>query len=149
MIEIIQMTKEHIDKVAELEKLCFYTAWTKEDFIKEINQNKLAIYFVAVDNQNILGYCGMWHIVDEGHITNIAVSPDYRNLGIGSKLVQTLINVAVEKDIIGLTLEVRIGNLSAQKLYTKFGFKPAGIRKKYYSDTGEDAIIMWKYFNRM
>lgn len=146
MIEIMPMTKEHIDEVAQLESICFYTAWSKEDFIKEITENKLANYFVAIQNNRAIAYCGMWHIVDEGHITNIAVLPEYRRLGVATQLVQKLVNTAIDKKIVGLTLEVRIGNLSAQKLYTKFGFKPEGIRKRYYSDTGEDAIIMWKHF---
>jgi ribosomal-protein-alanine N-acetyltransferase len=146
MIEIIPMTKEHINEVSELEAICFYTAWSKEDFIKEITENKLAIYYVAILNGTVIGYCGMWHIVDEGHITNIAVLPENRRTGVGTKLVQKLIDSAIEQGIVGLTLEVRIGNLSAQKLYTRFGFKPEGIRKRYYSDTGEDAVIMWKHF---
>jgi len=146
MIEIMPMTKEHIDEVSKLEEICFYTAWTKEDFIKEITENKLAIYLVAILDGKIIGYSGMWHIVDEGHITNIAVLPENRRCGVGSKLVQRLIDIAIEKWIVGLTLEVRIGNFSAQKLYTGFGFKPEGIRNRYYSDTGEDAVIMWKRF---
>jgi len=146
MVDIIYMNLEHIDEVSELEQICFYTPWTKKDFIKEITENKLAIYIVAIDNKKVVGYAGMWHIVDEGHITNIAVMPQYQHCGVGSKLVKKLIDIAVVKKMVGLTLEVRIGNLLAQKLYTKFGFKPEGIRKRYYSDTGEDAIIMWKYF---
>lgn len=146
MVDIIYMSLEHIDEVSELEQICFYTPWTKKDFIKEITENKLAIYIVAMDNKKVVGYAGMWHIVDEGHITNIAVMPQYQHCGVGSELVKKLIDIAVAKKMVGLTLEVRIGNLSAQKLYTKFGFKPEGIRKRYYSDTGEDAIIMWKYF---
>ncbi len=146
MINIIYMNLEHIDEVSELEQMCFYTPWTKKDFIKEISENKLAIYIVAIDNKKVVGYAGMWHIVDEGHITNIAVMPQYQHCGVGSELIKKLIDIAVAKKMVGLTLEVRIGNLSAQKLYTKFGFRPEGIRKRYYSDTGEDAIIMWKYF---
>lgn len=146
MLEIVNMTLEHVNEVSELEKMCFYTPWTKKDFIKEITENKLAIYIVAIDDKKVVGYAGMWHIVDEGHITNVAVMPEYQHYGIGNKLVEKLIEISIEKNIVGLTLEVRMGNLSAQKLYTKFGFKPQGIRKRYYSDTGEDAIIMWKYF---
>ena len=88
----------------------------------------------------------MWHIVNEGHVTNIAVSPDYRRMGIGEKLLKALFDVAEEREMIGITLEVRISNTAAQKMYTKNGFKPEGFRKRYYSDTGEDAVIMWKYF---
>lgn len=146
MIEIMSMTLEHVNEIAELEKICFYTAWTKKDFIKEINENKLAIYLVAKSENKIMGYAGMWHILDEGHITNIAVMPENRRLKVGSKLVAKLIDISIEKSITALTLEVKISNFAAQKLYTGFGFKPEGIRKKYYSDTGEDAVIMWKRF---
>jgi ribosomal-protein-alanine N-acetyltransferase len=146
MIEIVPMTQQHIDQVSQLEAICFYTAWSKEDFIKEITENNLALYYVAIQDTTVIGYCGMWHIVDEGHITNIAVLPENRRTGVGTKLVQKLMDTAIERHIVGLTLEVRIGNLSAQKLYTRFGFKPEGIRKRYYSDTGEDAVIMWKHF---
>lgn len=146
MIEIIPMILEHINEIAELEKICFYTPWTKADFIKEINENKFAIYLVAKSENKIIGYAGMWHILDEGHITNIAVLPENRRLKVGSKLVTGLIDIAITKSITALTLEVKISNLAAQRLYTGFGFKPEGIRKKYYSDTGEDAVIMWKRF---
>lgn len=141
---IISMTLEDVDEVAEVEKECFYTAWTKEDFVKEMTENELAVYVVAKSEGKIIGYAGMWHIVDEGHITNIAVLPEYRRYGVGSSLVQKLLDISEERNIVGLTLEVRIGNTIAQKLYSKYGFKAEGIRKRYYSDTGEDAVIMWK-----
>lgn len=147
MINIVKMTLKDVDEVSILEKTCFYTAWTKSDFIKELTENDLAIYKVAKQNNKIVGYGGMWHILDEAHITNIAVLPEARRMGIGSEIVKDLINISISKNIVSMTLEVRIGNLAAQKLYTKFGFKPEGIRKKYYSDTGEDAVIMWKYFD--
>lgn len=146
MIDIVSMTLEHIDEVSEIEQMCFYTPWTKKDFINDITKNELTIYIVALYNKKVVGYAGMWHIVDEGHITNIAVMPQYQHCGVGSKLIKKFIDIATIKKMTGLTLEVRMSNLSAQKLYTKFGFKPEGIRKKYYSDPSEDAIIMWKYF---
>lgn len=147
MIDISFMSLEDVDEVSEIENICFYTAWTKQDFIREMTENKLAIYLVARDERKIIGYAGMWHIVDEAHITNVAVIPDSRSCGIGSQLVKGLIDIALDKNIVAMTLEVRMGNLTAQKLYSKFGFRSEGLRKKYYTDTGEDAIIMWKYFN--
>lgn len=146
MLEIVQMKFEDIDEVVEIENTCFHIPWTKKTFEKELTENEIAIYIVAKQNNKTVGYAGMWHIVDEGHINNIAVLPENRNCGIGSELIQNLIQIAKSKDIKAITLEVRIGNLTAQKLYTKFGFKVEGIRKRYYTDTGEDAIIMWKYF---
>ena len=87
----------------------------------------------------------MWHVVNEGHIINVAVKEEKRRKGVGALLIKKLIEIALEKEMIGLTLEVRISNTAGQRLYHKFGFKAEGIRRKYYADTGEDAIIMWKY----
>jgi len=97
-----------------------------------------------VDNK-IVGYGGFWVVVDEGHITNIAVHPEYRSKGIGSKIMEGLIELAKKNGIISMTLEVRESNIVAQHLYAKFGFRPLGRRKGYYQDNNEDAIIMWKY----
>lgn len=146
-MQIVPMEMSHIDQVVEIEEQCFAISWTKADFIREINENKLAIYFVAIYNDKVAGYAGMWHVVTEGHITNIAVLPEYQGQGIGDALVQALLATAEEREMIGVTLEVKIGNSKAQKLYVKYGFRSEGIRKRYYEDTGEDAIIMWKYFN--
>ena len=106
----------------------------------------MAIYYVAVEDGKILGYAGMWHVVVEGHITNVGVLEEARCKGIGSMLMEKLIEIGVEKKMYGITLEVRMGNAPAQALYHKYGFKAEGIRKNYYPDTKEDAIIMWKYF---
>ena len=146
MIKIIPMKNEHINDVVYIEESCFHIPWSREDFEKEINENKMAIYFVALYDDKIVCYAGMWHVVNEGHITNVAVLEEYRQKGIGNSLIKKLIEVANNYEMIGITLEVRMGNVPAQKLYTKYGFKPEGIRKNYYSDTHEDAIIMWKYF---
>ena len=149
MIKILPMKISDIDDVLIIEELCFNVPWRYNDFEKEINNNNMAIYKVAFDdNKNkILGYAGMWHIVTEGHITNIAVHPDYRRNGIGTLLVQEMIKCAKEKNMLGITLEVRISNITAQKLYTKYGFRPEGFRKNYYTEPKEDAVIMWKYFS--
>ena len=148
MIDIVPMTEKHIDDVAELDQICFHIPWTREDFEKEIKENNMAIYFVAVDNDKAIGYAGMWHVVNEGHITNVAVLPEYRKQGIGDMLMEAVDKKADELEIEGVTLEVTISKYSAQKLYTKHGYKPEGFRKKYYTDTNEDAVIMWKYYDR-
>lgn len=140
------MTGEHIDDVLAVEEACFSIPWTKKDFEKEIYENKLAIYKVALLENRVVGYAGMWHVVNEGHITNVAVLEDCRKKKIGSALMEQMIETAEQKQMIGITLEVRISNLAAQKLYIKYGFRPEGFRKKYYVDTKEDAVIMWKYF---
>ena len=146
MIEIMPMTAEDIDGVLKVEESCFAIAWTRAGFEREMNENKLAIYFVAKDGQKIVGYAGMWHVVTEGQITNVAVLEEYRGQKVGSLLMEALIKTAEEREMIGITLEVKISNYPAQKLYTKYGFKPEGFRKNYYKDTNEDAVVMWKYF---
>ena len=145
MTEIRNMTADDIDAVTFVEESCFHIPWTRKDFEREVNENKMAIYKVAVCDDKVVGYAGMWHVITEGHITNIAVLEQYRRQGVGESLMKALIEEAYEKEMIGITLEVRISNTTAQKLYTKYGFKPEGFRKRYYSDTGEDAVIMWKY----
>ena len=139
------MRDEHLDEVFEIEKYSFVTPWTKEALRKDIAENERAVYLVASENGSVVGYAGMWHIINEGHITNIAVKEDCRGRGVGGKIVAGLIEEARAREMIGLTLEVRISNIAAQRLYSKFGFAPEGFRKSYYEDTREDAVIMWKY----
>ncbi|MEA4816623.1 MAG: ribosomal protein S18-alanine N-acetyltransferase [Lachnospiraceae bacterium] len=146
MFDILRMNGSHIEEVSKLEEDIFAIPWTKKDFEREIYENSMAIYFVAVFEGRVIGYAGMWHVVTEGHITNVAVDFEFRGRGIGEALTKALIDEAYKREMVGITLEVRITNEKAQRLYTKLGFKPEGIRKRYYSDTGEDAVIMWKYF---
>jgi len=145
-VEIAAMNADHLDEVFEIEKYCFVTPWTKESLLRELAENELAVYLVALEEKKVVGYAGMWHVVNEGHITNVAVHPERRRAGIGSTIVERLLGIAEARGMIGVTLEVRISNYAAQRLYTKFGFKPEGFRKNYYGDTHEDAVIMWKYF---
>ena len=145
MINIIPMELKHIDEVAEIESEANIISWSKKSLSNELKK-RYAIYFVAIENNIVLGYCGMYHIVDEGHITNIAVKLDHRKNGIGSRLIDKIIQTAISKKMIGVTLEVRLSNIIAQRLYTKNGFKIYGFRKNYYSEPREDAVIMWKYF---
>lgn len=137
------MTAADIDRVLEIEKLCFPTPWSMEAFRIEIEENRCARYFVAVYQEEIVGYGGMWVIIDEAHITNIAVHPRFRGQGIGEAIMRSLIEEAVSLGAVRMTLEVRISNKIAQKLYEKLGFQGVGIRKHYYSNNNEDALIMW------
>jgi ribosomal-protein-alanine N-acetyltransferase len=146
MIEVIPMELSHLDAVYEIECNTFAIPWVRADFEQELRENKLAIYFVAKDSNVVTGYCGMWHVVTEGHITNVAVAEEHRGRGIGDMLINALESEARAREMIGLTLEVRIGNEKAMRLYSKHGFKIEGLRKNYYADTKEDAAIMWKYF---
>lgn len=144
-VEIIKAGPENIEEIEQIENLSFAIPWSRKSITDELTVNKFATYFCAVVDGKIAGYAGIWHICDEGHITNIAVHPDYRQNGIGSVLLEQLLEYARKENIVGLTLEVRKSNFSAQGLYRKFGFEDAGCRKGYYADNGEDAIIMWKH----
>ena len=143
-IEIVKACEAHIDDIMIIENLSFKIPWSRQSVIDEITRNKFAIYKCARTEMKIVGYAGLWHICDEGHITNIAVHPEFRGIGIGSALMESLMEYAKNEGITGLTLEVRRSNNSAQALYRKFGFEDGGMRKAYYADNNEDAIIMWK-----
>ena len=144
-IEICPLKPEYIEGVIAINNLCFPTPWSRESLEREIENNTLAKYVVAKKSNILMGYAGMWHILDEGHITNIAVHPEYRSIGVGSALLDALIEICKIELITSMTLEVRKSNLIAQSLYRKYGFVEEGIRKAYYVDNGEDAIIMWKH----
>ena len=130
--------------IEELEKQCFATPWSYESLKYDVVENNRALYLVAEIEGEIVGYVGIWKIVDEGHITNVAVSPAHRRKHIASALLETLFRVTERAGVVQHTLEVRAGNEGAIKLYEGFGFKEAGLRKGYYEDNGEDAIIMWR-----
>lgn len=133
-----------IDQIVEIEKECFTTPWSRDAFLTEIRENKLARYVVVEVDGKVAGYGGVWLIVNEGHITNIAVKEEYRGLGVGNRILEGLIYYSTSKNIQSMTLEVRKSNIIAQNLYKKYGFVEYGIRPKYYSDNNEDALIMWR-----
>ncbi|MDS0526608.1 ribosomal protein S18-alanine N-acetyltransferase [Clostridium sp. SHJSY1] len=137
------MGKKDLNEVLEISSLSLKESWSLDSFSKELT-NPLAKYLVAKSNDKIVGFAGVWTIVDEGHITNIAVHPEFREKGIGSALIKSLIDYSKNWGCTSLTLEVRASNTPAKNLYKKFGFVEEGIRKKYYQDNKEDAIIMWK-----
>lgn len=143
-VEVTKMTLDDLDDVMVLERLSFTIPWSREAFIEEISNNMFALYISARVGGMVAGYAGMWKVCDEGHITNVAVHPEYRRNGIGGMLVEKLISLAQREGIKRMTLEVRESNIAAQELYTKYDFMIEGFRKGYYSDNGEDAIIMWK-----
>lgn len=139
-----QAEERDIKPMAEMDVLCFTAPWSEASFTQEIKENSMAFYIVAEIDGKIVGYAGLWCIVDEGHITNVAVHPDFRRRGIGEALVSVLLTHTIENGILSHTLEVRESNEAAISLYTKFGFVPSGMRKNYYEDNNEDAIIMWR-----
>lgn len=142
-LRIFPFELKYIDDIVDIERLSFTDPWSKISFLKEL-ENPSARYLVAEIKGRIIGYGGYWSILNEGHITNIAVHPDYRGQGIGSALLTAMINLAQREGIDAMTLEVRISNRIAQSVYLKHGFTVVGVRKKYYQDNGEDALIMWK-----
>lgn len=133
-----------LDGVMAVEQLSFQTPWSRQAFVQELTQNQYALYLVARAAGTVVGYVGTWIVLDEAHVTNVAVHPGWRGRGIGERLMLRLIAEAVLRRAVRMTLEVRTNNTAAQNLYGKLGFKPAGIRKGYYTDTKEDALIMWK-----
>lgn len=144
-IEITPMKLEDLNEVLEIEILAFTTPWSRNSFIYELLENERAFYLVAKNEFNqVMGYVGMWIVFDEGHITNLAIHPNFRRKGVANKLMVELIQVSKEKGVRYLTLEVRRTNNSAQELYQKMGFVHMGVRRKYYLDNNEDALIMWK-----
>ena len=132
-----------LDDIIEVERLSFTLPWSREAFYRELTDNPYAYYIVADIDGKAIGYGGVWIVVDEAHITNIAVRPEYRGKKIGETLLKQLQNLAREKGAKTMTLEVRVSNHVAQNLYRKLGFKNGGIRKGYYTDNFEDALVMW------
>ncbi len=143
MFNIIPATEEHISDITHIEEECFPVPWTEKQLADDI-KSPATRYFVAVCDNTVCGYAGMWQVLDEGSITNIAVLKEYRNKGIASALLKEILASNVNY----VTLEVRTTNTPAISLYEKHGFKPMGIRKGYYTNpdgTKDDAILMvWK-----
>lgn len=136
------MEEKDIDEVLDISSLSFSIPWSKSSYIQELT-NPVAKYFVAKIDNKVVGFVGTWMILDESHITNIAVHPNYRKQGIASMLLKELLNHCKIQGCIAYTLEVRSGNKAARSLYEKHNFKQDGIRKGYYEDNKEDAILMW------
>ncbi|OEH85256.1 ribosomal-protein-alanine N-acetyltransferase [Desulfuribacillus stibiiarsenatis] len=141
------MTFADIPYVFDIESTVFSLPWSEAAFYNELTDNQLAKYYVleAKDTKSstIIGYIGIWLILEEAHITTIAVKPEYQGQGLGCLLLETIMKECKAMGVQRMTLEVRVSNQAARKMYIKYGFVENGIRKKYYSDNGEDAIIMW------
>lgn len=137
------MVRADIPRVMEIEKQCFSTPWHESAYLTEI-VNRSAYYAVArVEEDKIIGYSGMWIIMDEAHITTIGVDPEYRGKKIGEQVLIAMLEEAQRRGARRATLEVREHNSVAQNLYRKYGFIPIAIRRGYYSDNGENAVVMW------
>ncbi len=143
-IEIAPMEKRHIDYLVEIEKECFSTPWSYQSLIDELS-NKSAKFFVAEDENTVYGYIGMHVILDEAYINNIAVSPPFQGIKIGTALLEHAINFAKNSSLSFISLEVRKSNYRAINLYKSKGFKDVGRRANFYRFPQEDAIIMTYY----
>ena len=142
---IRQAVPEDAEDIFEIEKICFPDPWSLDSIRYELEENPRAFYVVASYNGKVVGYAGLWWVVDEGHITNVAVLPGYRNRKIGEGIIHTLIEYTIGEGILHHTLEVRRSNEPAINLYEKFGFEVEGVRKGYYRFGDEDALIMWRH----
>jgi [ribosomal protein S18]-alanine N-acetyltransferase len=143
-IKIHPMQKNDVDEVLKIEEKAYGEHhWSKDSFYGELS-NDLAHYYSAFDAEdNLIGYAGSWLILDEAHITTIAIKPEYRRKKIGETLLNKILEICYKNEIKYITLEVRVSNVAAIRLYEKYGFKSLGTRKGYYQNNNEDALIMW------
>jgi len=145
-VRIVPMTADHLDEVAELERICFSAPWSRNMLAEELD-NALSAMLVALDDSGrVVGYAGVQVILDEGYITNVAVRPECRRQGIAGKLLDVFLNFAQGNQLAFLTLEVRASNEAAIILYGRHGFRGVGRRRNYYEHPREDAIIMTREF---
>ncbi len=137
--------EKDLPAMAEIERRCFHTPWSEESLRDDLTGNPLSVYMVLeAESGDVAGYMSLWRILDEGHINNVAVLPEYRRRGGASEMLEFMLEYSEKNGISSHTLEVRVSNEGAIGLYRKFGFKEAGVRKGYYEDDGEDALIMWR-----
>ena len=141
-VTIRRMRLEDLDTVTSIEQETFAIPWSRESFRQELERNVAARYLVAETEGQVVGYAGAWIILDESHITNIAIAEAYRGRGIGKRLTQALLQYLSNLGACYATLEVRVSNERAQNLYRGLGFVSVGKRKRYYEDNGEDAFLM-------
>jgi ribosomal-protein-alanine N-acetyltransferase len=137
------MRRKHVRDVLDIERAVYPRPWSAALFFSEISQKKSRYYIVATHGRDLVGYGGLMVHQDEGHITTIAVAPEFQHRRIGVRLMLNLVAEARAREARTLGLEVRVANWPAQRLYAWFGFRPVGIRKNYYAETGEDALVMW------
>lgn len=142
-VSVRSMVPNDAEAVEAVEKASFPVPWSRESFWREA-ANENTCYLLALDGESVIGYVGCWILSGEAQVTNIALLPDYRGKGVGTMLFGAVIEVAKERGATAMTLEVRPSNTAARALYAHYGFCEVGVRKGYYRDNGEDAIILWK-----
>jgi [ribosomal protein S18]-alanine N-acetyltransferase len=139
------MEPADLEAVLVIEQASAPHPWTAGIFADELAQTETRRYVVAVENDRVVGFCGLLLSLDEGHITNVAVDPSLRRRGYAHEMMLVTVRTAIAKSLRALTLEVRVSNTAAIALYQRFGFAPGGVRPRYYPDNGEDALIMWAH----
>jgi ribosomal-protein-alanine N-acetyltransferase len=144
-VMIEPMRRRHLAAVIRIEHRAHPKPWSLGVFSSELAQGDARYYVVVRVDGKVVGYGGLMFVVDEAHITNVAIAPSMRRQGLGTVLLAHLAREGARRGCTAMTLEVRVGNVAAQDLYRKFGFVTAGLRRNYYLETGEDALIMWLY----
>lgn len=139
---VAPMELADVASVEAIEQASFSAPWPPNAYRTELQTNRLAHYMVIRVGPRIVGYAGLWLMVDEAHVTTFAIHPDWRRRRLGERLLLALLDAALDRHAVEATLEVRLSNLAARRLYEKFGFRPVGIRPRYYTDNNEDALIM-------
>ena len=137
------MRRRHLRSVLNIESQVYPRPWTMSLFLSELGLRGTRAYFVAKVGRDVVGYAGLMVTIDEGHVTTIAVDPAWHRNQIGTRLLLAVTHEALDREVNALTLEVRMSNVGAQTLYEQFGFSGAGVRKGYYAETNEDALVMW------
>ena len=142
-LEIVKMRRRHLRGVMAIERQVYPRPWSPSLFLAEMSESANRTYLVARIGRDVVGYAGMICYGDEAHVTTIAVDPEHHRRKIGTRLLYELIEESIRMGARAVSLEVRVSNWGAQVLYSRFGFRPVGIRKNYYQETGEDALVMW------
>jgi [ribosomal protein S18]-alanine N-acetyltransferase len=142
-IEITRMRRRHLRGIMAIERQVYPRPWSPSLFVSEMTTGRNRAYLVALAGRAVVGYAGLISYGDEAHVTTIAVDPEFQRLKIGTRLLYELVHEALELGARAVSLEVRVTNWGAQRLYGRFGFRPVGVRRNYYQETNEDALVMW------
>lgn len=144
-VAVVPMKRRHLRGVVAVEELSSHRPWSLGLFLGELRMPTSRSYVVALRRHDVIGFAGLMITGPEAHVTNVAVHPDHRRRHVATRMLLSLMEDARERGVSDVTLEVRVGNPGAQELYRRFGFAPGGIRRNYYADIGEDALIMWAH----
>lgn len=142
-VHLVPMRRRHLRSVLRIEARAYPVPWSMSLFLSELALRSTRAYYVAFVGRQLVGYAGLMITLDDGHVTTIAVDPAWQRHRIGTRLLLAVVREALRRGATSLTLEVRLENRAAQNLYRRFGFRPVGVRKNYYAETKEDALVMW------